>query len=238
MAAILNTVNNDGKGKKGQAVSATFTSRTDMPRGRTVIYFVDFEASSLLPGSYPIEVGWVDMDGIGESHLIRPTQEWLDRGTWSLESQEVHGISMEELMDMGIDVRTVAKRTFHVLLLQSASVFSDAPMHDGVWMDTLLAAGGIHHASRLLDVAQAMGMACRPLMALLTPGTARDALQARRLSTMALAIMAEAANQEERLPRTRHRALADAQGLWRTWMAISQAISEAVNAQTPSASKP
>ena len=43
-----------------------------------MILFLDFEASSLLPGSFPIEVAWVDETGQGESYLIRPHEGWLD----------------------------------------------------------------------------------------------------------------------------------------------------------------
>jgi len=40
--------------------------------------FIDSEASGLLPGSFPIEIAWVDESGQGESHLIRPAIGWLD----------------------------------------------------------------------------------------------------------------------------------------------------------------
>ncbi|MFZ2994609.1 hypothetical protein [Sphingobium sp.] len=39
---------------------------------------LDFEASSLAKLSQPIEVAWVFEDGICESHLIRPAQQWTD----------------------------------------------------------------------------------------------------------------------------------------------------------------
>ena len=42
------------------------------------IVILDIEASSLLPGSFPIEIGWIYEDGSGESHLIRPAPAWLD----------------------------------------------------------------------------------------------------------------------------------------------------------------
>ena len=37
-----------------------------------MIHFLDFEASSLMKGSFPIEVAWVDQDAQAESYLIKP----------------------------------------------------------------------------------------------------------------------------------------------------------------------
>lgn len=58
---------------------------------------IDFDASSLDGGTYPIEVGicrWMapDRDIEGRSSLIKPTQEWIDHGSWSPASAEVHRI--------------------------------------------------------------------------------------------------------------------------------------------------
>lgn len=63
---------------------------------------IDFEASSLDEGTYPIEVGvcrWTSPDATieGWSTLIAPIPAWCDHGSWSPSSQEVHGIKPEEL---------------------------------------------------------------------------------------------------------------------------------------------
>ena len=42
--------------------------------------FLDFEASSLEKGGFPVEVGWVLEDGAEEAHLIRPAPDWT---VWS-----------------------------------------------------------------------------------------------------------------------------------------------------------
>ena len=52
--------------------------------------FVDFEASSLHVGSFPIEAAWVREDGVGEAHLITPEDDWHE---WSYASESIHGIS-------------------------------------------------------------------------------------------------------------------------------------------------
>jgi hypothetical protein len=145
--------------------------------GLFVIYFVDFEASSLLPSSFPIEVAWVDTNGQGESYLIRPLEEWLDDGGWSYESEAVHGISVDTLMRDGIPVERVAKRAADALLPQQVMACSDAPGFDGGWMETLLDAGGQRKSSgfrgrtvRLLDVRQLYGCKRLVMAALLAWG--------------------------------------------------------------------
>jgi hypothetical protein len=52
---------------------------------------LDFEASGLGPGSYPIEVAIADCEsGECTSWLIRPTETWLSEGIWSEDSFDVH----------------------------------------------------------------------------------------------------------------------------------------------------
>ena len=84
-----------------------------------MIHFLDFEASSLMKGSFPIEIAWVDQDGRGESHLIRPTDEWMTlndgQPEWSAESERVHGIPLATLIAEGVDAAWVARRAEEVL---------------------------------------------------------------------------------------------------------------------------
>ena len=64
-----------------------------------MIVFVDFEASRLAEGSWPVEVGltWHDRGrGHTASRLIRPDPGW-SMDLWSHESAEVHGIALDEL---------------------------------------------------------------------------------------------------------------------------------------------
>lgn len=195
-----------------------------------MIWFVDFEASSLLPGNFPIEVAWVDMHGAGESHLIRPTEEWLDGGRgWSHQSEAVHGISLDVLMRDGEPPERVARRAAEILAVVGNIVCSDAPGYDGGWMETLLAEGGQQRLVRLTDVRQLYGFACRPLLdgLALLDGAERERGEAR-VRNLAREIVARAEEAERRRPRIRHRALADAEGLWRTWIAVREAVARQV----------
>ena len=60
--------------------------------------FVAFQASSPDDASGPIDVGYVEEQGIGTGSLIRPEPGWTD---WSMGSQAVHGISRLELQERG-----------------------------------------------------------------------------------------------------------------------------------------
>ena len=198
-----------------------------------MIYFVDFEASSLLPGSFPIEVAWVDMHGQGESYLIRPTNEWLDDGYgWSHQSEAVHGISLDMLMREGTPLERVAKRAVDVLSPRGVMAFSDAPGYDGAWMDELLAAGETRksrhlrgRAVRLFDVTQSYGWACRPLLDTLASLDGAEREDAERLvRRTAMEIITRAQQAEAMRSRVQHRALVDAESLWRTWRAVREEV--------------
>jgi len=189
------------------------------------IYFLDFEASSLLPGSFPIEVAWVDENGQGESYLIRPAPGWLDeaRGNpgWSRESEAVHGVSLATLIAEGKPHEHVAVRAVKVLAAENVLVCSDMPISDVRWMRTLLEAADIGTPVTILDVAQVYVRACFPLLRLLPPvGEVSRPKAERRVRGLASEIIANAENQESLRPRVQHRALPDAESLWRTWRAI------------------
>ncbi|MET0379714.1 MAG: hypothetical protein ABW049_12050, partial [Spongiibacteraceae bacterium] len=51
---------------------------------------LDFEASGLGGGTYPIEVGYVLGDGRSACYLIRPEPDWQG---WSADAEKLHGIS-------------------------------------------------------------------------------------------------------------------------------------------------
>ncbi len=193
--------------------------------GLPVILFVDFEASSLLPGSFPIEVAWVDETGQGESYLIRPDEEWLDEAAgnpgWSAASAAVHGISLEMLMTEGGPAEQVARRAAEVLCRSNVVACSDNPGFDGMWLETLLDAGGLRSSSALVDVRQAYAWACHPLRALFPPGLPILTEDAdRRFGDLAAEIISNAVEAEVLRPRVHHRALPDAESLWRTWRAV------------------
>ncbi|UWQ44194.1 3'-5' exonuclease [Leisingera aquaemixtae] len=99
--------------------------------------FIDFEASSLSPGSWPIEVGlaWLDeRKVVVESRLIRPKPEWPE-DDWNPASEEVHGISRSDLDDAATadDVASWLWET-----VAGRQLVSDAPEFDQRWLDRLL----------------------------------------------------------------------------------------------------
>ena len=93
---------------------------------RTIL-FVDFEASSVERGSFPIEIGWCGVNGEGEAHLIRPVPDWT---AWSDVSEKIHGITREQLHAEGKPVREVARRAAVAFSPRTAMVLSDAPAFD------------------------------------------------------------------------------------------------------------
>jgi DNA polymerase III epsilon subunit-like protein len=98
--------------------------------------FLDFEASSLFSGSYPIEIGcaWIEEDRVVHvSELIRPDPGWTP--DWSHESEAVHGIR-QGLLDHAAPAVSVARR--FAALLSGHTVVSDAPEFDGRWLTRLL----------------------------------------------------------------------------------------------------
>lgn len=102
------------------------------------IAFLDFEASSLSPTSYPIEIGWAVAGAeAAESHLILPHPDWID---WDPAAQGVHGISRSQLFEHGLAGPAVL--ALMTRSLAGLVVYSDAPAEDGHWLDRLCMACG------------------------------------------------------------------------------------------------
>lgn len=111
--------------------------------------FIDFEASSLEPGSYPVEVAWSDCHGEIESHLINPyaIDDWTD---WDPCAQDVHGLSRSYLSQHGKHPFTVAKRMNK--MLADKIVYCDGGEFDKNWCYTLFSAVGLTSKFELYDV--------------------------------------------------------------------------------------
>jgi len=178
------------------------------------VFILDFEASSLSDQSYPIEIGWVDEAGQGETWLIKPAEHWSE---WSADSECIHRISRSMLDTHGTPFDTVAKRAASLLGAEQALVFADQPAYDGYWLRVLMKAAGLP-AIPVLDVTQLYGEACRPLL--------NRSRNPQRGVQRAHAIVAAAENAESALPRTRHRALPDAKGLLWIWREIQRLVAE------------
>jgi hypothetical protein len=169
--------------------------------------FIDFEASSLGKQSYPIEVGWVFVDGRSEGHLIRPADGWSD---WDAAAQAVHGIDPAVLAKEGVAHDWVARRMVEVLA--GHDLFASAPSWDGKWLSVLLRAAGLpRHALRLRDTEEAHREAARTLLAPLLPDDALDSAVANAVSLAELRF---------RGGPVRHRAVDDAERERQRWLAV------------------
>jgi hypothetical protein len=187
-----------------------------------VIYFVDFEASALTKGSFPIEIAWVDQLGHGESYLIRPSEAWLDGGRgWSFQSEKIHGISLPMLLTDGVPIELAARRAWEVLTPITALVASDAPEFDGYWLGMLLAAGDIQRTPALLHANDLYRQVFRPLLDALPPG---DEAARKSLGDWAAEVVRKADETAVSRQPVKHRALADASRLRETWLAVKKAV--------------
>ena len=115
------------------------------------IMTLDFEASALQLGSFPIEVGVAI--GNGEkiiqtfTTLIQPRPEWLDSGVWSKQSQAIHGIEAAQLA-RGMPANEVCSALDR--LLHGAAVYVDGGYFDAYWLFRLYA--GKSPKFRLVDL--------------------------------------------------------------------------------------
>ncbi len=104
------------------------------------IITLDFEASALQVGSFPIEVGVAIGNGEKIIHtfttLIQPRPDWLDHGVWSADAAAVHGIKAAHLVRgmSADDVCTALDR-----LLYGAAVYVDGGYFDAYWLFRLYA---------------------------------------------------------------------------------------------------
>lgn len=105
------------------------------------IVVLDIEASGLSEDSYPIEIGWVDLDGQRcDTFLIRPEPGWT---YWDPIAEEtIHGISKTELQGQGISAQEAATRLSH--RLTGCRVIVDAVEWDQFWMKRLFSSSTVN----------------------------------------------------------------------------------------------
>lgn len=100
------------------------------------LLFLDFEASGLTPGSWPIEIGcaWIAAGGAVEvsATLIAPRPEWPP-AEWSDGAARLHGIPRDALA-AATPADAVAAGTDG---FAAFDVVSDNPAWDGLWLDRL-----------------------------------------------------------------------------------------------------
>jgi hypothetical protein len=98
---------------------------------------IDFEATSLSQGSWPIEVavGW-PISGEVRSWLIRPDGDWLRRWDWSPAAERLHGIRPSMLLDEGRPAHEVAREV--LAASGNALIYSDNVAAEQIWLRRLL----------------------------------------------------------------------------------------------------
>src|SRR5204863_5254942 len=136
--------------------------------------FLDFEASSLSSSSYPIEVAWNLQDASVENYLISPAgiEKWTD---WSRPSQEVHGISRDQLLIHGKSPEWICRRMNDQLSGQC--VYTDNPTYDGMWLAELFSVTNMRLKFRL-------GLADELLFGRIYPDPSARAVAMERISGM------------------------------------------------------
>lgn len=92
--------------------------------------FTDIEASALGAGSFPIEIGWAGVDLVPHHFLIKPHQTWT-KEFWNPESEKVHNISWEQLMEEGINPKEAAERVIDAF--RQKLIISDNPSYEAKW---------------------------------------------------------------------------------------------------------
>jgi hypothetical protein len=119
--------------------------------------FIDFEASSLGPDSYPVEVAFSLEDGKVESYLIDPSSisYWSD---WDSFAESVHKITQEQLRRKGLQPSVVAEIMNQ--RLRGRVLYSDVHEYDWVWCKKLFEAAG---ATPMFKVSDASILFCHKL---------------------------------------------------------------------------
>jgi len=98
-----------------------------------MIRFFDYEASGLDAESYPIQVAWCDVNGVGESHYIIPKDEWT---YWDFHAQrDVHHISRSMLYEQGKPVEIIIELMEKALMCRD--VYCDGGHLDEHWHEQL-----------------------------------------------------------------------------------------------------
>ena len=177
------------------------------------VIYIDFEASSLMRGSFPVEMGLAVDGGDVSSWLIRPVPEWEE---WSPASEALHGLCRKQLAEEGFDVVHVAVAVLEACSAPDCVLASDNPAHDAMWLNRLLDAAGQPRSLHVQDAEATYIAEARRLQTLAPPPDAlwhrqvTDSLEVEARELVRDVHAAELARQ-----RLRHRAGPDSEGmLW------------------------
>jgi hypothetical protein len=171
---------------------------------------IDIEASGF--DGFPIEFGWCDQDGNGESHLIRPPWNWVN---WDIRAERIHGISRELLAAQGEPHEAVAQLIADMLMRcrrQHVVVASDNPKYDCEWFGMLLRRADIQDRVHLVDVAELYALAVKHLFVGLPEDCHPEFTAAHRQAEIQGEAIIQAAKVQV-TGRPKHRAAADARRL-------------------------
>lgn len=106
---------------------------------------LDFEASGIMKGSFPIEIAWIRDSGTAISTLIQPSDNWLsNENLWSERSQNVHGIEKATLISEGLDIKSVIDLIVNDIK-EYETIYSDNPSFEQEWLDRLFDEARISH---------------------------------------------------------------------------------------------
>jgi hypothetical protein len=187
---------------------------------------IDFEASGL-DGSYPVEFAFVLDDGLGDASLIRPEASWTH---WDDEAERIHGISRDRLLAEGIPAADVARRAAVILGEPGTIVLSDAPEWDGAWLGLLLSTLPSPPRIQVWPHCHALSDELDQLYDLvpdwLPSAGGRRAQAVYRIQMLGRQIVERAQEAERQRGPIAHRALPDAESLWRVWRNVKQAVAE------------
>ena len=119
--------------------ATSVSTRRSAPDGRRLL-FLDIEASSLAPHSWPVEIGWAWLADAAtggraveqRSAVVAPRPTWC-ASAWSEAAVTLHGLTLERVR-RGLDADTVAAMTD---AFAGSLVVSDNPRWDQVWLDRL-----------------------------------------------------------------------------------------------------
>jgi hypothetical protein len=184
-------------------------------------FFVDIESSGLSDGTYPIELGWTDEAGNTSSFLIKPSQEWLDRGVWDEGAEIIHGIGMDELLREGVTPEEAACRL--QTIFSNHDVLVTSVPHDGYWLSLLQSETGREFQFNLLDFDSERFMAFLSLLKQALPGFNEDTLEHWAADFfLKLNLGSDSASAV-------HRAAEDSQAMYHVWTKTMNALPECLD---------
>ncbi len=116
---------------------------------------IDIEASGLGPGSYPIEIAWkCGLTGDSDSFLIDPATgyNWTD---WDPAAEDLHHITVDELLAEGVSVREACKRPN--TRLHGKTLTCDAVDFDYFWIRRLYESARMNPSFEVQGIDKVLG---------------------------------------------------------------------------------